>query len=55
MNILKEPKEAFPYSAPSDDIKLKYHKIFKLDQPLKTRFCKVAFDKFFVAAATLSV
>lgn len=41
----KEPKEAFPYKPPSDEIRLKYAHVFKLKPPLKQRFFKLAFDK----------
>lgn len=44
MNI--EPKEAFPYKPPSEEIKEKYSYIFDLDQPLPQRFLKTIFDKF---------
>ena len=44
MNIA-EPKEAFPYESPSDELKLKYANIFKLDEPLPRRLVKIVFDK----------
>tara|TARA_B100000795_G_C22776794_1_gene430369 strand:+ start:1055 stop:1777 length:723 start_codon:yes stop_codon:yes gene_type:complete len=40
-----EPKEAFPYRAPSEEVRLKYQHIFKLENPLPSRFFKVLFDK----------
>ena len=40
-----EPKEAFPYKPPTEEIKQKYRHIFELDQPLPGRFFKVLFDK----------
>ena len=45
----KEPKEAFPYKPPTDEIKLKYKHLFELSKPLKTRFSKLLFDKFFAS------
>lgn len=48
-----EPKEAFPYLPPSDEIKEKYAHVFQLEPPLKSRFFKTAFDK--VVAALLLV
>ena len=41
-----EPKEAFPYKPPTQEIREKYSYIFELDKPLKPRFFKTAFDKF---------
>ena len=40
-----EPKEAFPYKQPTEEIKQKYNNIFCLDKPLQARFLKVLFDK----------
>lgn len=40
-----EPKEAFPYKPPTEEIKQKYHHIFALDKPLEGRFFKTLFDK----------
>lgn len=40
-----EPKEAFPYMPPTDDIKLRYEHIFQIVKPLPPRFFKSAFDK----------
>lgn len=45
MNKIIEPKEAFPYKPPTENIKLKYKYIFELQNPLKPRFFKMAFDK----------
>mgnify|MGYP001283387719 FL=1 len=42
-----EPKEAFPYEPPSEEIKKRYDHIFKLDNPLKQRIAKIVFDKLF--------
>ena len=40
-----EPEGAFPYKAPDDFIKTKYHHIFQLKEPLDDRLPKVLFDK----------
>lgn len=40
-----EPKEAFPYQPPSQEIKERYQHIFALKQPLKDKFPKLLFDK----------
>ena len=40
-----EPKEAFPYTAPTDEIKDQYKEIFELKQSLKVPFPKLLFDK----------
>ena len=40
-----EPSEAFPYKPPTDEIKYKYAHIFKITDPLPSRFCKLVFDK----------
>ncbi|MDX8380288.1 MAG: sugar transferase [Gallionella sp.] len=40
-----EPKEAFPYKPPTEEIRQKFHPIFQLDKPLKARFFKSLFDK----------
>ena len=41
-----EPVEAFPYSAPTAEIKKKYRHIFALKKSLSPRFFKTLFDKF---------
>ena len=46
---LLEPTEAFPYTPPSDFIKVKYAHIFEIKDPLKPRFFKLAFDKLLSA------
>lgn len=51
MTNKSEPKEAFPYKPPTDEIKQKYRHIFELDKPLPGRFLKGLFDK--VAAGLL--
>lgn len=45
MDITTEPKQAFPYKAPSEEIKEKYKEIFELKQALKVPFPKLIFDK----------
>ncbi len=41
----KEPIEAFPYLAPTDEIKNKFSHIFKITEPLEDKFLKNIFDK----------
>lgn len=43
--MIQEPKEAFPYKPPTDEIQYRYQHIFKLKEPLPSRFYKVLFDK----------
>ena len=53
-----EPKEAFPYESPSDELKLKYANIFELDEPLPRRLLKTIFDKlvsFFLLLISLPI
>ena len=45
MSQFIEPKEAFPYKPPTEEIKQKYRHIFDLKEPLPARFFKTAFDK----------
>lgn len=45
MNQVLEPKEAFPYKPPTEEIKQKYSHIFELKEPLPPRFFKTVFDK----------
>ena len=45
MTNLQEPKEAFPYKPPTEEIRQKYKHIFELTTPLPPRFFKVLFDK----------
>jgi lipopolysaccharide/colanic/teichoic acid biosynthesis glycosyltransferase len=54
MNAKSEPKEAFPYKPPSQEIKEKYQHIFALKKPLDDRLPKLIFDKV-VAALLLLV
>jgi lipopolysaccharide/colanic/teichoic acid biosynthesis glycosyltransferase len=44
MNHQGEPKEAFPYKAPNQEIKEKYKGLFLLNQPVKVRLPKRLFD-----------
>lgn len=46
MSQAPEPKEAFPYKPPSEQIKDKYQHIFALKEPLPERLPKLIFDKF---------
>ncbi len=56
MEDINEPKEAFPYKPPTEEIKKKYKEIFGLTVPLKVPFPKLLFDKltalFFLIMAT---
>jgi lipopolysaccharide/colanic/teichoic acid biosynthesis glycosyltransferase len=45
MNAKVEPKEAFPYKPPTDEIRARYAEVFARGEPLPPRFFKVAFDK----------
>lgn len=45
----EEPKEAFPYTPPTEEIKVKYAHIFDIDGALPSRSLKVVFDKFVAA------
>jgi lipopolysaccharide/colanic/teichoic acid biosynthesis glycosyltransferase len=42
---LTEPKEAFPYKPPTEEIKEKYKELFTIKKPLKVPFPKLIFDK----------
>jgi len=42
---LTEPKEAFPYQPPTEEIKEKYKELFEIKQNLKVPFPKLVFDK----------
>lgn len=54
MNPKSEPKEAFPYKAPSKEIKERYQAIFALKQPLTDRLPKLVFDKVVAALLLLA-
>ena len=45
MNTIIEPKEAFPYKPPTDEIRQKYAHIFQIEGNLPLRFFKTLFDK----------
>jgi len=45
MNMTPEPKEAFPYRPPTQEILHKFSHIFQLQNPLQSRLFKVLFDK----------
>ena len=49
-----EPKEAFPYKPPTEEIRARYRHIFEIKEPLPDRTAKVVFDKV-VAAMLLLV
>lgn len=46
MKDFNEPKEAFPYEPPSEDVLNKYPYIFDIKKPLPDLFLKTIFDKF---------
>lgn len=52
--IDKEPEIAFPYKAPSAEVKEKYAHIFKIENPLETRFLKLLCDKIIGASFLLA-
>jgi lipopolysaccharide/colanic/teichoic acid biosynthesis glycosyltransferase len=41
-----EPKESFPYTPPSKEIKAQFSHIFEMNNRLPPRFIKIVFDKF---------
>lgn len=43
--LTEEPKEAFPYTAPTAEIREKYKAIFALQEPIPVPFPKLLFDK----------
>jgi lipopolysaccharide/colanic/teichoic acid biosynthesis glycosyltransferase len=51
MSKAPEPKEAFPYKPPSQQIKDKYQHIFTLKKPLDDRLPKLIFDKIVAVLA----
>lgn len=58
MSQRDEPKEAFPYRPPTDDIKYKFRHIFDLEDPLPQRAMKIVVDKvvaFLVLVVALPV
>lgn len=42
---MEEPKEAFPYKPPTEEIKIQYKELFELKEPLRVPFPKLVFDK----------
>ncbi len=40
-----EPKEAFPYKPPTEEIKTKYKELFELKEPIRVPWPKLLFDK----------
>lgn len=49
-DITKEPLEAFPYKAPTSDLRERYAEIFMMTEPLPRRLTKQLFDKIFAAS-----
>lgn len=45
LETIVEPREAFPYQPPTDELKIKYSELFELKQPLKVPLPKLIFDK----------
>ncbi len=43
--MIEEPKEAFPYKAPSLEIQNQYSNLFLLEQPIPVAITKILFDK----------
>lgn len=41
-----EPREAFPYQPPTEELKTKYRELFELKKPLHVPLPKLIFDKF---------
>lgn len=54
MKVKTEPAEAFPYTPPTEEIRRKYSKIFKIKEPLKERPSKLIFDKLIALFFMLS-
>ncbi len=53
---MSEPKIAFPYKPPSDEVKKKYKHIFEIKSEIKDRFVKILFDKIMaIILLTLSL
>jgi lipopolysaccharide/colanic/teichoic acid biosynthesis glycosyltransferase len=53
MTVPREPKEAFPYKPPDDNLKKRYQHIFALERPLDDRLPKLLFDKVVAVFALL--
>lgn len=45
INHSAEPLEAFPYTPPTEEIRIRFRHIFEISDPLPQRFLKVFFDK----------
>ncbi|HNW98707.1 MAG TPA: sugar transferase [Bacteroidales bacterium] len=45
MSNNQEPKEAFPYKPPTEEIKIKYKSLFEIKKPLEVPIFKLIFDK----------
>ena len=45
ISSLVEPTEAFPYTPPTEDIRVKYKHIFERSEPLPPRILKILIDK----------
>src|SRR6187402_1181990 len=45
MPTFEEPKEAFPYKPPTDEIRSRYRHLFEMRDPLPVRIPKLVFDK----------
>lgn len=43
--IKTEPKEAFPYKPPTEELKARYRELFELKKPIKVPVTKLIFDK----------
>ena len=50
-----EPKEAFHYKPPDEELKKKYHNIFEIKKPLQRRFFKYLFDKLVATLVLLII
>lgn len=46
-NTTTEPKEAFPYLPPTEEIKEKYKELFEIKDPIRVSWTKLVFDKLF--------
>jgi len=53
MNSKPEPKEAFVYKPPSEEIKERYQHVFALKEPLEPRLPKLMFDKVIASLALI--
>jgi lipopolysaccharide/colanic/teichoic acid biosynthesis glycosyltransferase len=57
-SFTSEPKEAFPYKPPTEELKAKYKELFELKEPIKVPLPKLIFDKlvsFIILACSLPV